>query len=125
MLHRRVATLFFCIVVVCVCVSFRCSKEVQWLLEDARLHEIQYTSRDTVLAEQFHVIADYLDSGEVERQQLISDLVFIAKAKASHEGLDSDWDRMWVARHERILKRLWEIYKQRHGRNKDYDANTS
>jgi len=46
------------------CASFHCSKEVQWLLEDARLHEMQHTSRDAMLAERFHVIADYLDSGK-------------------------------------------------------------
>lgn len=113
MLCRRIATLFFCIVMACACASFHCSKEVQWLLEDARLHEMQHTSRDAMLAERFHRIADYLDDGGVERQQLISDLVFIAKAKASHEGLDDDWNRMWIARYERILKRLWEIYKQK------------
>jgi len=96
------------------CASFHCSKEVQWLLEDARLHEMQHTSRDAMLAERFHTIADYLDSGEVGRRQLISDLVFITGAKASHEGLDSDWDRMWVKRYERIMKRLWEIYNERY-----------
>jgi len=115
-MFRRTILLFLCAFMAYVCASFHCSKEVQWLLEDARLHEMQHTSRDAMLAERFHVIADYLDSGEVERQQLISDLVFIAKAKASHEGLNDDWNRMWVARYERILERLWEIYKQRYGR---------
>jgi len=116
---RRITLLFLCVFMVCACASFHCSKEVQWLLEDARLHEMQHTSRDAMLAERFHDIADCLDSGKVERRQLISDLVFITSAKASHEGLDSDWDRMWIARYERILERLWEIYKQRYGRNKD------
>jgi len=69
-----------------------------------------------MLAERFRTIADYLDSGKVGRRQLISDLVFITSAKASHEGLDSDWDRVWIARYERILERLWEIYEQKYGR---------
>ena len=116
MLYRRIATLFFCIVMACACASFHCSKEVQWLLEDARLHEMQHTSRDAMLAERFHAIADYLDNGEVSRRQLISDLVFITSAKVSHEGLDSDWDRMWIARYERILERLWEIYNKKYRR---------
>jgi len=116
MFRRRMISLFLCVFMVYACASFHCSKEVRWLLEDARLHEMQHTSYDAMLAERFHTIADYLDSGEVERQQLISDLIFIAKAKASHEGLDSNWDRMWVVRYEKILKRLWEVYKQRYGR---------
>ena len=112
-MFRRTTLLFLCVFMACACASFHCSKEVQWLLEDARLHEMQHTSRDAMLAERFHAISDYLDSGEVEKQQLISDLIFIAKAKASHEGLDSDWGRVWVARYGRILKKLWKIYKQR------------
>ena len=112
-MFRRITLLFLCVFIAYACASFHCSKEVQWLLEDARLHEMQHTSRDAMLAERFHAIADYLDSGKIGRQQLISDLVFITSAKASHEGLDSDWDRVWVARYERILERLWGIYKQR------------
>ncbi len=115
-MFHRITLLFLCIFMIYACASFHCSKEVQWLLEDARLHEMQHTSRDAMLAERFHAIADYLDSGEVSRRQLISDLVFITSAKASHEGLDSDWDRAWVARYERILKRLWKIYRQKYGR---------
>ena len=115
---RRITLLFLCVFMVCACASFHCSKEVQWLLEDARLHEMQHTSRDAMLAERFHDIADCLDSGKVERRQLISDLVFITSAKASHEGLDSDWDRMWIARYQRVLERLWKIYEQRYRRNK-------
>jgi len=113
-MFRRTVLLFLCVFMAYACASFHCSKEVQWLLEDARLHGMQHTSRDAMLAERFHAIADYLDNGEVERQQLISDLVFIAEAKASHEGLDSDWDRVWVARYEKIMKRLWEIYNKKY-----------
>ena len=115
-MFRRMTLLFLCVFMTYSCASFHCSKEVQWLLEDARLHEMQHTSRDAMLAERFHTIADYLDSGEVSRRQLISDLVFITSAKASHEGLDSDWDRMWIARYERILERLWEIYNKKYRR---------
>ena len=113
-MFRKITLLFLCIFMVYACASFHCSKEVQWLLEDARLHEMQHTSRDAMLAERFHAVADYLDSGEVERQQLISDLVFITRARNSHKGLDSDWDRAWVVRYERILKRLWEIYNEKY-----------
>jgi len=62
MLCRKATLLFLCIFMAYGCASFHCSKEVQWLLEDARLHEMQHTSRDAMLAERFHTIADYLDS---------------------------------------------------------------
>ena len=120
MFHKIAILLFLCVFMAYACASFHCSKEVQWLLEDARLHEMQHTSRDAMLAERFHTIADYLDSGEVGRRQLISDLVFITGARNSHKGLDSDWDRAWVARYERILKGLWEIYRQKYGRRREW-----
>ena len=67
MLCRKATLLFLCVFMTYSCASFHCTKEVQWLLEDARLHEMQHTSRDAMLAERFHTIADYLDSGKVER----------------------------------------------------------
>ena len=62
-MFRRMTLLFLCIFMAYACASFHCSKEVQWLLEDARLHEMQHTSRDAMLAERFYVITDYLVGG--------------------------------------------------------------
>ena len=50
MLCRKATLLFLCVFMTYSCASFHCTKEVQWLLEDARLHEMQHTSRDAMLA---------------------------------------------------------------------------
>jgi len=108
MFHKITILLFLTI---CACTSFHCSKEVRWLLEDARLHETRHTSYDAMIAERLHSIADYLDNGEVSESQLAFDILFIYKAKCSHQRNNNHWDKIWINRYDRIIKRLLEIYK--------------
>ena len=105
--------IFLFLFVTCACASFHCSKEVQWLLEDARLHEALHTSYDAMIAERFRSIADHIDTGKADKRQIAFDLLFIYKAKHSHEGLKGRWHRMWIDRYDKIAKKLLEIYNKK------------
>ena len=103
-----------------------CSPEKRWLLEDAEIHEyvahwgwkVGYfglsASEHSKLAKRFREIAAYIDAENVDKNRIEKDIVFLYQCLLSHLRSNNPWDKMWVGRYERILKRMYEIKSRSH-----------
>jgi len=107
------------------CATCPYSAEKKWLLEDADIHirfirygRSGYNQGYTItehyaFAKRFREIAEYIDKENLsaeEKEKLKADIVFLRSCLYLHIASNSynknEWDKMWIERYERIIKRL-------------------
>ena len=105
-----------------------CSPEKRWLLEDADIHirfvrwgRGQYYEnpiKHIQYAERFRKIASYIDGGKIDKAKIEADISFLKNCLYLHTARNAYnpnwWDKLWIKRYERILKRMYEIKSRSH-----------
>ena len=94
------------------------SPEKKWLIEDAEIHEyvahwghkVGYfglsASEHSKLAKRFREIATYIDAENIDKNRVEKDTVFLYRCLLSHLRSNNPWDKMWVERYTKIIKKL-------------------